>query len=190
MLHDNHKNPKCSNVKSIVDKGIKLYKKSKYVEAFDFFWEASALGNGKAMWYLGQMYEKGLGVDCNNREAEYWYDKALINGNINPETTLNSSNFIAPDVLDNHSYKEKSTQRLPNKTNKRDNSLLFKYRVFQLAKDCELRSEQIMNILEAYMKRPKDHMQVLTTEELDIVFAYLINQLENSDEVDKFFAVE
>ncbi|HPE16567.1 MAG TPA: translation initiation factor IF-2 N-terminal domain-containing protein, partial [Oscillospiraceae bacterium] len=62
---------------------------------------------------------------------------------------------------------------------------LIKYRVHEVAKDFGLGSKDISDILTKYATAPKNHMQVLTDEELSIVFEYLTqsNQIKDIAEV-------
>ena len=64
-------------------------------------------------------------------------------------------------------------------------SALVKYRVHEVAKDFGSTSKVIAEILTEYAVAPKNHMQVLETEELDIIFEYLTqhNQIEDIAEV-------
>ncbi len=66
-------------------------------------------------------------------------------------------------------------------------SMLVKYRVHEVAKDFKLNSKEIANILTEYATAPKNHMQVLEENELDIIFEYLTqhNQLEDISEIFK-----
>ena len=68
-------------------------------------------------------------------------------------------------------------------------STMFKHRVNEVAKDFKLPTKSIMEILTKYATTPKNHMQVLTTAELDIIFEYLTfnNQIESIEEI---YAVE
>ena len=52
-------------------------------------------------------------------------------------------------------------------------SSLIKYRVHEVAKDFDTTSKVITEILTDYATTPKNHMQVLEDEELDIIFEYL-----------------
>ena len=52
-------------------------------------------------------------------------------------------------------------------------SSLNKYRVHEVAKDFNLGSKEIADILTGYAQTPKNHMQVLTDQELAILFEYL-----------------
>jgi translation initiation factor IF-2 len=63
--------------------------------------------------------------------------------------------------------------------------MLIKYRVHEVAKDFKLSSKEIGLILTQYATTPKNHMQVLTEPELDLIFEYLTqhNQLEDISEV-------
>ena len=64
-------------------------------------------------------------------------------------------------------------------------STMFKYRVHEVAKDFKIPTKKITEILTKYATAPKNHMQVLTIDELDIIFEYLTvnNQIENIEEI-------
>ena len=68
-------------------------------------------------------------------------------------------------------------------------STMFKYRVHEVAKDFKLPTKTVTEILTEYSTTPKNHMQVLTEDELDLVFEYITqhNQISSLEEV---FAVE
>ncbi len=60
-----------------------------------------------------------------------------------------------------------------------------KYRIHEVAKDFNMSSKEISKILTDYATAPKNHMQVLETSELDLIFEYLTqhNQIESIAEV-------
>ncbi len=60
-----------------------------------------------------------------------------------------------------------------------------KYRVHEVAKDFGLSTKEVTDILTKYSKTPKNHMQVLTNDELNMVFDYISqhNQVKNLEEV-------
>ncbi len=62
---------------------------------------------------------------------------------------------------------------------------MIKYRVREVAKDFDVASKVITEILAKYATAPKSTMQVLTEAELNIIFDYLTfhNQIESLDEV-------
>jgi len=62
---------------------------------------------------------------------------------------------------------------------------MFKYRVHEVAKDFKLPTKKITEILTKYAVTPKNHMQVLSVLELDIIFEYLTvnNQIESIEEI-------
>ncbi len=64
-------------------------------------------------------------------------------------------------------------------------STLIKYRVHEVAKDFKMNSKDIAQILTEYATTPKNHMQVLEENELDLIFEYLTqhNQVEDLAEV-------
>ena len=64
-------------------------------------------------------------------------------------------------------------------------SMMIKYRVHEVAKDFKSNSKTITNILTEYATTPKNHMQVLEENELDVIFEYLTqhHQVENVEEL-------
>ena len=64
-------------------------------------------------------------------------------------------------------------------------STMFKYRVHEVAKDFNVPTKTISEILAKYGTAPKNHMQVLTMQELDIVFQSLTvnNQISGIQEI-------
>ena len=60
-----------------------------------------------------------------------------------------------------------------------------KYRIHEVAKDFNMTSKVISEILTEYASAPKNHMQVLENHELDLIFEYLTqhNQMESIAEV-------
>jgi translation initiation factor IF-2 len=56
-----------------------------------------------------------------------------------------------------------------------------KYRVHEVAKDFALPSKEVASILTEHLTPPKNHMQALTDEELNLVFDHvtLNNQIES-----------
>ena len=58
---------------------------------------------------------------------------------------------------------------------------LIKYRVHEVAKDFNLGSKDISNILTEYATTPKNHMQVLEDEELSLIFEYLTQHHQMQD---------
>ena len=62
---------------------------------------------------------------------------------------------------------------------------MIKYRINMVAKDFNVPSKKIIEILTQYATAPKNHQQVLSVQELDIIFEYLTihNQIESFEEV-------
>ncbi len=65
-------------------------------------------------------------------------------------------------------------------------STLIKYRVHEVAKDFKMNSKDIAQILTDYATTPKNHMQVLEDDELDIIFEYLTQRHEVEDLAEVF----
>ena len=63
-----------------------------------------------------------------------------------------------------------------------------KYRIHEVAKDFGLQSKLITEIMTEYVAAPKNHMQVLETPELDVIFEYL-TQHNQVASVEELFAV-
>ncbi|MBQ3404689.1 MAG: translation initiation factor IF-2, partial [Oscillospiraceae bacterium] len=63
--------------------------------------------------------------------------------------------------------------------------MMIKYRVHEVAKDFKTNWKNIAEIMTQYATTPKNHMQPLEEEELDVVFEYLTqhNQIESLDEL-------
>jgi hypothetical protein len=66
---------------------------------------------------------------------------------------------------------------------------MFKYRVHEVAKDFKVPTKIITKILTDYATVPKNHMQVLTTEELDLIFEHM-TQHHQLDSIEEVYAVE
>lgn len=62
---------------------------------------------------------------------------------------------------------------------------MMKYRVHEVAKDFNTTSKVITQILTDYATTPKNHMQVLENDELNIIFEYMTqhNQVSSIEEV-------
>ena len=62
---------------------------------------------------------------------------------------------------------------------------MIKYRVHEVAKDFGMPTKAVTQILTDYVATPKNHMQVLETPELDVVFEYITqhNQVESLEEI-------
>lgn len=50
----------------------------KYKDAMDWFYKAAAQGNKPAMRDLGLMFEHGMGVPADMKQANFWYDRAGV----------------------------------------------------------------------------------------------------------------
>ena len=64
-------------------------------------------------------------------------------------------------------------------------SIENKYRVHEVAKDFGTTTKEITDVLTEYAKTPKNHMQVLEPQELNLIFDYMTkhNPVENMEEV-------
>ena len=66
-------------------------------------------------------------------------------------------------------------------------AMMIKYRVHEVAKDFGTTSKVISQILTDYVSPPKNHMQVLETPELDVIFEYMTqhNQVDSLEDIFK-----
>ena len=66
--------------------------------------------------------------------------------------------------------------------------MMIKYRVHEVAKDLNIPSKDIIDLIKNYSGKEKKHMTALTEDELNIVFEYFTqkNQVENFD---KYFSM-
>ena len=62
---------------------------------------------------------------------------------------------------------------------------MIKYRIHEVAKDFNVPSKVISQILTDYIAPPKNHMQVLENNELDVIFDYMTqhNQVANLQDI-------
>ena len=60
----------------LYDEGKRLYDEKKYEQAFPLLKQAAEKGHKKAQYRLGRCYDKGNGVEEDNRQAFIWYEKA------------------------------------------------------------------------------------------------------------------
>ena len=69
---------------------------------------------------------------------------------------------------------------------------MLKYRVHEVAKDFNTTSKVITQILTDYLTPPKNHMQVLETPELDVIFEYMTqkNQVSSLEDIFKVTSAE
>jgi tetratricopeptide (TPR) repeat protein len=65
----------------LLQKGMLYQKSGNYSEAFIYFYEATKQNDTGACNRLGELYEKGLGVEKNINTALEWYEKAATLGN-------------------------------------------------------------------------------------------------------------
>ncbi len=66
---------------------------------------------------------------------------------------------------------------------------MIKYRVHEVAKDFGMPTKAVTQILTDYVATPKNHMQVLETPELDVIFEY-ITQHHQVESLEEIFKVE
>lgn len=86
--------PRFSEVRLFVDgqfgRGIAAYSRKDFITAMMIFEPLGNGGEGGASWRMGEMYAKGLGVEKNVELAEQWYRKAVAQGFLPAQKSLES----------------------------------------------------------------------------------------------------
>ncbi len=66
----------AQNADKLYEEGKKLYDEKKYEQAFPLLMKAAEKGHKKAQYRVGRCYDKGNGVEEDNKTAFIWYEKA------------------------------------------------------------------------------------------------------------------
>lgn len=74
----------------LLNKAEALYIRCRLDEAFPLFMELAGAGCGRAMYFLGEYYNHGLGSikDRNETEARYWHGKGAAVGELLSQLNL------------------------------------------------------------------------------------------------------
>lgn len=67
-------------------------------------------------------------------------------------------------------------------------SAVMKYKVYEFGKDFGMSSTQVMDLIEKYFERPKNHMTALTDKELDMLFEYYTRE-RGHENFDKYVEI-
>lgn len=73
-----------------------------YTKAFESAQTDAQRGNAKAQGDLGLMYEKGLGIDQDDKKAVYWLTKAARKGDADSENNLGFMFFQGKGVIQDY----------------------------------------------------------------------------------------
>jgi TPR repeat protein len=74
--------------------GVAAYSRGDFALALSIFEPLSLNGEGGASWRIAEMYAKGLGVAKDIIIADKWYRKALIQGYLPAQESLNNLNNL------------------------------------------------------------------------------------------------
>ncbi len=83
----------------INETGIMYYQGKDYEKAFEWFQKAADRGDGKAQYFLGDMYNKGKGVDQDSGKAFEWFQKAKKSSN-EKNMDLEAFELMMKDLLE------------------------------------------------------------------------------------------
>ena len=67
-------------------------------------------------------------------------------------------------------------------------SAVMKYKVYEFGKDFNMSSTQVMDVIEKYFERPKNHMTALSDRELDMLFEYITKE-RGHENFDKYVEI-
>lgn len=66
------------------------FDRQQFIPATRGFLELAQQGDARAMFYLGVIYDRGLGTEANEKQAFAWYERAAVGGH--PEAQYNLGN--------------------------------------------------------------------------------------------------
>ncbi len=76
--------------------GLQAYKAKNYTQAREILLPLAEKGETNAMYYIGQMYDNGLGVETNFEISKTWYERAGTKGH--PKAAYLMSLLSAPNT--------------------------------------------------------------------------------------------
>jgi len=82
--------------------GDNAFARGDYARALREWKVVAKKGNAAAQFNLGLMYEKGLGVNLENKEAAKWYLKAAEQGHTKAQNNLGAMYAVGLGVLKDH----------------------------------------------------------------------------------------
>lgn len=62
-------------------RALEYFEAKEYTKAFDLFEKSAKEGDPHSQYFLGHLYQEGLGIQKNHVKARSWYKKAAIQGN-------------------------------------------------------------------------------------------------------------
>ena len=80
------------------------YELENYEDAFKNYLICAQLGDSYCENNIGHMYDNGLGVDKNYKEAFYWYEKAKMDNEVRPYAFTSLANMYLEGNYVNQSY--------------------------------------------------------------------------------------
>ena len=74
-----------------IEDGVKLLEAQRYAEATKLFQKEAAKDNPRAMYYLGDMLNQGLGTHRQPLSATAWWEKGAYLGDVDCQLALASA---------------------------------------------------------------------------------------------------
>ena len=98
-----------------IEDGVKLLEAQRYAEATKLFQKEAAKDNPRAMYYLGDMLNQGLGTHRQPLSATAWWEKGAYLGDVDCQLALASAYRAGLGVKLERNYR--STQNIVNTAN-------------------------------------------------------------------------
>lgn len=78
------------------------YKSSNYSEAFQLAADGARAGNAEAQFFLGLMYQTGLGTRVDIERAAHWYEKSAHGGDLAGQRYIGKMYYTGQGVMKNY----------------------------------------------------------------------------------------
>ena len=85
-------------------RGLEAYSKGDYIAAHRVWYTLAAEGDARAQFWLGVMYDDGVGVEKDDQEALYWYNSSAEEGYHKAQNAMGLMYVKGKNVLQD--YKE------------------------------------------------------------------------------------
>ncbi len=117
---------------------LKLYQNKQYTKAYPIIYKEANRGNKEAQYLMGHMFEKGLGVLKNDKNATYWYK----------QSSSKYAYIIKDDTKHTITYDNKFLHRLKNQLTYSSEQKGINYAFAKIDSSTQAVKSKMMKILE------------------------------------------
>ena len=71
-----------------IEVAVAAFESENYAQAIELFMPLAEAGNDDAQFYLGAMYQSGLGIEASDETAFYWFERSAENGDDEAQYSL------------------------------------------------------------------------------------------------------